>query len=699
MLPSDEIIELYRLYGFELESKEKGYLVFCRESGFFQNVEIVILDPTLKKEDVHISQYEQLGYAVHISKFTSVAQAHDTLFQGFFKVKLSNQKLIREYSNFCTQQSEKLKAAYEYISGTFMENGVIQNVEIVQRIQHLFGEDERQLILLEASAGYGKTCTSYEVVQQLVSSFSSNITILTELSKNRTARIFQYVLLSEIDQKFPTLSSRLVTHEITCGRVFLVIDGFDELLSKKYDSPEDKQEDAQTMLDTIARLLRGDSKAKILLTSRKSSIFVGRDFDKWIEQSLTECNVTRLLLLPPSPEEWINEDKLAKLRENQIVLNDLINPVLLTHLRNASLDDFDKKYNSNHAVIIHYLTLLLNREQDRQALRMSTSKQLEVMEQLAAQMVQYDISSESVDAIEAILSDIIEPDFYAYQKQYEAPDVPPTEAEFLNKLAHHALLDRISSQKNEIGFLNEFIFGFMIAEAVCNKYLPASELAGKYLDFSITAYATEDLERRTVFYNRIHSVLAGNPIQRRLNAAIRLNGVLDDVYQNEYLDNFEFEGVSITLPEQFQECFFYGCVFDGCTIDIHAFKDCQFNQCSFFNVTLLGYSATDRGIAFFLCHGHEEFEALACQECENKELPMDYERKVLEQFWKPGYETAEPRRADDTMMKGIAPQDRPAVSRAIESLIKKGILTTKLHSFYLNFDKMDEIRKILQRKI
>lgn len=44
--------------------------------------------------------------------------------------------------------------------------------------------------------------------------------------------MFRYVLLDEIDRKFTTLSSDLVIAEIRNGNVPLVIDGFDELISR-----------------------------------------------------------------------------------------------------------------------------------------------------------------------------------------------------------------------------------------------------------------------------------------------------------------------------------------------------------------------------------------------------------------------------------------------------------------------------------
>ena len=100
-----------------------------------------------------------------------------------------------------------------------------------------------QLIIVEAAAGFGKTSVSYELIKKLADEPQGTIPIITELSKNRTASIFRYVLLSEIDSKFSGLNSELVTYEIKQGRIPLIIDGFDELLSKSHDDVQQNLND------------------------------------------------------------------------------------------------------------------------------------------------------------------------------------------------------------------------------------------------------------------------------------------------------------------------------------------------------------------------------------------------------------------------------------------------------------------------
>ena len=100
---------------------------------------------------------------------------------------------------------------------------------------------------------------------------------------------------------------------------------------------------------------------------------------------------------------------------------------------------------------------------------------------------------------------------------------------------------------------------------------------------------------------------------------------------------------------------------------------------------------------FVSCTGHEEFAAAAYPLPAPSADPVDYERLVLEQFWKPGYENAEPRRADETLLRGIGPKDRLFIPQAVDSLVRKGILSRRLHSYFLNFEKINEICEIVKR--
>lgn len=707
MISAKEVTDLYLQYGFEIGPVYDKYLVFFSQDGYFLNAEVVVLDRETDANQIDKAIFEDMGYSVRVRKFEDIVEIHDALFKGFFKVATSNRKLISEYDAFCEQQNRKLaNNKYEYISGNFVENGLIQEGNVIDRICEMFSMDERQLIILEASAGYGKTCTSFEVVRSLVDRMPQKISLMAELSKNRKASVFRYVLLSEIDHKFPSLSSELVTSEIQEGRILLIVDGFDELLSKSclnlQESDKNFGKDAQTMLDTIAQLFDANSKTKILLTSRKSSIFVGKDFDDWVTMHLNNCNITRLQLSMPSLNDWIGAEKSEILKRNNIDLHNILNPVLLTLLRNEPLENFEKRCTSNDKIIDQYLDVLLKREQIRQELPLTVEEQLLIMSEVAAQMVQYDISAEEIDFIKLLISEAVSSKMEEFQRRYEilpeAIESKPSEEEFINKLSHHALLDRVSIQSNLIGFINEFIYGLMIAKAVVEDRLSPSELEGKYLDIVITAYSAYSLTKRKMLYDLIESRLLKESAQRQLSAIINLTDSIKGNYSGEYIDGMFFgKDLCFSTEILFEECIFSDCIFSGCVINTDAFRTCQFYNCSFYDNQINAGETLNCELIFLSCTGHEEFAAMACRSESTFTCGVDYERIVLEQFWKPGYETAEPCRAFPTLLRGVAQDDKQAIVEAIDSLVRKDVLIKKIRVYELNFEKMDVIRAITRR--
>ena len=709
MLPVKEVKELYKRYGFKEGRFSNQYGIFVLERGYFQNAEIVVLDESTDKETLNRvkEEYEGVGYSARISPLSDISSLHDALFKGFFRLGVANDRLKIAYDTFCAQQKKKiLNNEYEYINGAFIENGLVYETNIIERIFDIFSSPECQLVILEASAGYGKTCTSFEVMRWFAEQMDSKVTLMAELSKNRSASVFRYVLLSEINEKFSDLGYELVTAEIKNGRVLLIIDGFDELLSKtvqKVDASSEK--DTLTMLETIAQLFPENAKTKVLLTSRKSSIFSGQDWEDWFNRNPNIRNVTRLQLSTPSLKDWIGSEKLESLKENGINVNHILNPVLLSLLRNRPVEDFKQKYTDNESIIREYLSLLLNREKERQDIPLELDEQLSIMSGLAAFMVQLDISSAQADDIKELLREVLGKNLQGYIERYRYrsdSESKPSEDEFLTKLSQHALLDRVASQSNHlIGFINDFIFGLMIGNALLKRQLPAKELSGKYLDIAVTAYSSRDDAKKKEFFKAISPALRTESAQKKVDVSIHLINEIKESFQDEQFSGLSFENIAFSSPEQFCGCTFTECIFRECSVDVSSFKGCYFYDCKFYSITVTGNTVETRGLLFLSCTGQEDFKRVAAGTTSVGLNPAsdvtDYERTVLEQYWKPGYDKAAPRRAYQTLLKGLPTNEQPTVAEAIASLEKKGILTRRLRSYDLNFSKMKDIRTILGR--
>lgn len=702
----EELAKLYRLYGFEKEyvSKTESYIVFSYHLGFFNNIEFVQLKND-KETDCEIiamkKEYEKIGYnSIAVHSYGSLYEAEKSLFQAFFYPEENKKRLKQEYYSFCQRQNEKLQGKFEYIAGSFQDSSSSIKKDLVTYIVETRKITNARLTIMEAAAGYGKTCTVYEIINSLLSSEKVQVPLFVELSKNRNARLFRYVLQDEIDKKFTQLSSAVVIREIKTGRIPLIIDGFDELIEQKGTILDDSDERSLSMLSTIADLLGDDSNAWILLTTRNRAIFSGDLFEEWVMSKLGRgCIVDRLRILKPSVQEWLGNSIYKTIQEKGINIEGMANPVLLTFLRNMDVSQLAIQLNSQDSVLNQYLSLLLNRDREQLDLLLEEEEQYIILEKLAGNFVQYDITSDTNEFIQDILKDILEDKFPEllgrYHQSGEVDPVIQTSQEYVQRLSHSCLLDRISLFQNQYGFINEFVLGIMAGDAVRNDYLLPEEISERYLDIMTTAYEGRDEVIRLALYEKIHPVLKDVTSICRLNVECALLHCPNSNYENQYFQSLIFsEYISFKNENVFEECIFDNCLFECCNINASAFLKCRFYNCQFYNILVEG--KPDEELIFINCIGESGLYA------EHKvpvlvDVGEDYEKVVLEQFWKPGYSSAELRRTYTALFKGVNPQKHMNIQKAIESLLRKGFIRELNICYELNTNCIGEIKHILGR--
>ena len=158
-----DLDKLYALYGFAKMSDTDEYMVFTYSNGYFYNAEIIRFvdsNSTIKKIK---SDFENTGYSVREIQYTSVVKTHELLFNGFFGIEHVNSRLSKDYDSFCQLQAQKLfDSKYEYVEPTYFWNNGSRHEDLLGDILRQLNQTGAQLIILEAAAGYGKTCTSYE---------------------------------------------------------------------------------------------------------------------------------------------------------------------------------------------------------------------------------------------------------------------------------------------------------------------------------------------------------------------------------------------------------------------------------------------------------------------------------------------------------------------------------------------------------
>lgn len=699
MSKKEKVEQLYSIYGFKKTDETECILVFTYSNGYFHNVEIVRFKENENVDEIK-REYEKLGYSVRIIDYVSCEETQKLLFKGFFDVDNIHKRLLQDYNNFCELQSKKLFGArYEYVQPTYTWDNSTGDGKLSSNILAQLQEDGPQLIILEAAAGYGKTCTSYEIVKEIAERDKDYAPIFTELSKNRKAALFRYVLLDEIDRKFTTLSSDLVIAEIRNGNVPLVIDGFDELISRSnkdmgYDDSV-ADDDSKTMLDTIAELYLEGCSTKIVLTSRKSAIFTGDIFEEWAKKHLPFCNITRVSIEEPTIKDWIGYDKANYLEKQRIPFASIVNPILLAFMRSMDDEKFKEICSDVERVIDYYFESLLERERERQALQLSVDEQYQIMEQLAYEFIDFDIVSEEISFIRDLFIDIIHDKFKTYRERYISIEERPTEEEFATKLAGHALLNRVSPRKNEIGFINDFIFGILIGDDIVKNPSILEKMDGKYVEIACTAYASRSEEKRDRLLELVMPYITRLNYEQQLEIELKLAFTIKRDYEQHYYSNRIFnQDVFFDGTYKFRNCTFRNCTFKECIIMTSAFVSCQFYDCKFYDIMVERDTTENCQLVFAGCSGHDEFAELASYEDEIC-YDEDYEKTVLSRYWGKGERYSKGKLPEMLLMRTHSVEERTGTENALESLKRKDLIFKEGHYWYLNKDKIKEIKEIL----
>lgn len=613
-----------------------------------------------------------------------------------------NSRLSKDYDSFCQLQAQKLfESKYEYVEPTYFWNNGSRHEDLLGDILRQLNQTGAQLIILEAAAGYGKTCTSYELIHRMSMLDHRYAPIFTELSKNRKAALFRYVLLDEIDKKFTALSSQLVISEIQNGNVPLIIDGFDELISRSNKNMSNGQviqeDDSQTMLDTIADLFGQGTKTKVILTSRKSAIFTGDIFEEWVKEKLEGCTITRISIEEPTIKDWLGYEKTNFLEKQRIPFASIINPILLAFMKSMPLWEFKEKCANVEDVIKYYFNALLEREKERQALMLSVEEQYKIMQDLARDFIEFDIDSEEFSFIRDLFIEIIHDSFKEYKDRYLLTEEKPTEEEFATKLAGHALLNRVSPVKNYIGFINDFIYGIFIGDIINDSANLPQNIDSKYIDIACTAYASRSENKRDELYRKISPFIGKFNYEQRLDVELKLVSTIKQDYIDHYISNRTFNAdIYFDGKYKFNRCTFRNCTFNECAVVTSAFSECIFYNCRFYNMVVLRDTDFNCKLIFSgNCIGHEQF----AQESSFEEKIINddnYEKCILRKYWCSGGRYSKGRLPEAYILRNMNPEDRQGYEIALENLKKEDFIYKEGHYWYLNKEKIKEIKDVLE---
>jgi len=695
-----KLISIYKQYGFELAKayETDDALVFTLKTGYFDNADIVPLSEKSITENA-FNEFQKIGFACTVRAIKSPEQAEIELFKGFFSVDSILYRLDNDYkkftSNIVAQFSQS--ASYAYINAPYLVNGKRGTSTPTDEIISRLISEKPTLFLIEAAAGFGKTCTAYELVHELIKRHE-HLPLFSELSRNRQAVIFRHILLDEIDNKFPTLSSKLVQSEMKNGRVITILDGFDELLRKNEEGNEFQNK--EPMLETIGEFLTG--KAKIVLTTRRTIFFEGDAFHEWVDSHSDIFDIIRIKISEPKVQDWLVTPRLDSLNACGIDIKKLANPVLLSYLRCIDEVEFSQATYDSQILVEKYFDFMLTREMTRQDLKISPKKQEKILRSIAEDMIAFGYTSETreyiVDHIERTSLSIIDDAISKYPATQK-----PTRDGISNKLASHALLDRSNSEPNKIGFINEFAFGNYIGQFILgSKDFLNDDM--RFIEPTAIAYQPRSISVRRDLWKKLKPSLEFLSTTDQIDISSRIHGKIDVLLVNSEAQNLSLD--ALWFGEEIIENFIFNeCTFTNCTFSPSKFNEVTFLNCKFFD-NIVNQEKSYGLIHVLGGHGNENTIDLLIQSNtpDTYTAPPDRQRLVekfvLEKFWPVGRDMISHKHRP---IKGIVSncgEFKPEeVYKSIDSLKRNKILLEPMQPAFveINFDEINAIKAILNR--
>lgn len=698
----EKLDELFKSYNYNVSSKSNSEVrIYTLRYGMYHAAEILLINENYDPKAIK-SEFSELGYATEIKTLKDIENIEEYLFEGFFiKTPLGNELKTR-YNQFVLKQLKNLPegSKYEYVKSAYDilhqdETGMLiethsydgsNGISLIEKLNSLMSESKGALfIILEAAAGFGKTCTAYEVLNTFSTKHTKLLPFFTELSRNREARIFKHILLKEIDEQFPNgIKQNIVIEQITKGRIPLIIDGFDELITK-----ESNKEEVESMLTTIVDLLKG--KAKIIITSRKTAIFNSEEFLNSINESKNEFSLARIEIKEPTIENWLSKERMNLLEQNSFPIEQIANPVLLSYLKNISLEKLHSYLidSQNGSLIDKYIDYLLKREQVRQNIKLNVETQLRIFRKLMRFMTEFNITAESKDTIKDLIKSYNQKILQSSLKEYISEEKPSME-DLVETLSNHVFLDR--KPNGDIGFVNDFIFGLLVGDnLIMKKYQEYYPNIDEYLpqDFAskaVQSYKIQSVDRRNMLFSELNSIPFNFESEFFFNLEYTYLNNFSRQYNNLYINDMDLNNVSFNDYQQFTECGFSNITFNNCVFKLKAFSDCTFHNCMFYNCHL--ESCSDKkfnDFAVFACSANNDFLKLL-ETCFDQSEVLDnikidaYKELsdvfVLSHFF--GIENLKPRARKVSHLKDILIEFQPKeINKVLSNLKSNGYLYFK----------------------
>ena len=711
-----DIIELYEKYGFKFHenSSNSDFLSFTYKTGFFHNAEIISLSINNKEEvtrrmEEKVFDLKKLGYSTKMSFYNSIEEIEQSLFEGFFNIKKWKERILKEYEHYTEKIMTNLpkeKYKYEYINSPFLKNKIKkEQTSIIEEICLDVKKDSPQLIIIEAPAGFGKTSTSYEILKEFIKNEELPIPFFTEFSRDRQARVFNHILMREVDKYFHNLKSQVVIDEIKAGKILILLDGFDELLHD--DSTEGNKisafEKNEPMLETISELLI--NKSKVILTTRKSAIFDGELFTNWINKYEDKFAINRYQIEKPEIKHWLEDSRYKQLNKSFENVNFILNPVLLSFLRFSNEQTFSELVDNPLNIVEKYFSTMLEREMNRQNLPMKIEQQNQLLDIIAQDMCDNNYTSDSKEKIINLIK-VKAIDLLNDVRENYAPKDRPTIDKLATTLSNHAFFDRSQQGENNIQFLNEFVFGNYISRNIINssdEWISSDE---RFVEPAVLSYVCREKDKKLLLWKKLMFMKEFLSKSSQMKYEYLLTDcVLEEVYNDSEIKNISFKNIEFFNKTNISNSIFLDCDFFNIDFNMEMFQNITFSSCKLWDCSVTNINEENKdNIIFYNCLDNNDLINSIEDSCNDifiDDNNQTIRKFIFERLWPKGSEKIDKLYYFIGDLLNNCEFSKKEIFKEINKLKREGLLLDGKHSNFImiNKSKLKDIKKFLGRDL
>ena len=151
-------------------------------------------------------QFTRAGYACQTRRYKNITEVSKTLFEGFFSVDSTKARLDREYEKFTKAivSIHSDTAEYSYIKSRYFVDEQLGQNGVVEDIMQQINDSQPILFLIEAAAGFGKTCTAFELVKGIITKGKGQVPLFQNCPEIDKLRFFTMFYLMKLIEAFLT---------------------------------------------------------------------------------------------------------------------------------------------------------------------------------------------------------------------------------------------------------------------------------------------------------------------------------------------------------------------------------------------------------------------------------------------------------------------------------------------------------------